>query len=303
MDGQFDTLDATRTVPEGWELRIDKGTYETGVTTDAVNGKALGLAGSGGSVTLMSNLFSVAGDQVLDCELWHKSDSFDKAKGALGVYTVSPTSQSSFIELMSIAFGESEYRRTRFFYAPADSVGSNLDASAVRLAVRLVGDGLVRLDSVSARSCRVRSRHSLTTQKQTSEHWRTNLAPKGELSIKDTDAGTLVLEGNGEWAVAMSPFSLPTSASQVYLQGMVRAEAGDGHLKIEYWRGREFVDHSFSEIVTDGHWQIVGLEVDPVLAKNADTLRFSVGVGGKKDSLKQRFKSEFRHIEVWILDE
>jgi hypothetical protein len=65
----------------------------------------------------------------------------------------------------------------------------------------------------------------------------------------------LELKAKGEWAFAASPKVAVSRTKAYLLTGYVRVKSGTATIKIDYYKGDEFLGHSDAEHVTGAEWK------------------------------------------------
>jgi hypothetical protein len=82
---------------------------------------------------------------------------------------------------------------------------------------------------------------------------------KYEAGVSDADAKdgwhSLRLAGNGEWCVASEGKHAIEKGKKYVLTGFARAKEGTAQIKIDYFKGDEYLGHTVSEDVAADQWQ------------------------------------------------
>ena len=300
----FEQTEETKGLPDKWQLNIVSGDYETAATAEAVSGScAIAVAGANGEAELHSAPCSMSGN-VAECEFWIQGEEFEKGVVSAGVEFMSAEGTVVRRSMIPVHAKEHQWSKVHF----CAGMDQDYKGCTAQLVVRLEGACLVRIDEVK-----------LSNQKSAPE---INIADGGfetapnfdkwQLRHDDGKAGIelgrteafdgesyLKLTGNSDWGVCLSDLQIPLSPGRRLLfQGVVRAASGDGHLKFEYWKNGQFVDHFFSDIVKQDDWTFVSLDSSNIEQPEADMIRISLGAGSET----KRFSADFDQLSLFVID-
>lgn len=305
LDCDFEQTGDSEAIPDDWRLNVLSGDYESAMTAQAVSGSAaLAVAGADGSAELRSAACALTGNLV-ECEFWLQGQIFKKGELSAGVEIMTTAGQVLTRKVIPVHAQEDQWHRFHFCTA----LEQDYTACVAQLFLRLDGACLVRIDDVRLKSQKGGSEYQLTdggfeNASGSADNWQVRHG-EGTAGIEIGEhkpfegKSYLQLKGSSDWSVCMPDLEVPLKPGRrLLLQGVVRAAAGDGHLKLEYWKNGQFVDHFFSDIVKQNDWTFVSLDSSKIKQPDADTVRISLGAGSET----KRFSADFDQISLYVID-
>lgn len=284
-------------LPRGWAFSVSSGEYKHETAESSQSGKlALVMAGSGGAAEVNTNATPVTAGTVLECEAWLQTQLVKD--GEPGVFArFSQEDKDDRSPMIRINPKSKDWQKIHF-YCSADH-----DCSAM-LAIRLGGEGLVRIDDVSMRLAPQLVASGLTSPRTFDEvdekgdlkEWtHVSQQKKGTYKlVKDGGSTIARMEGNGGWSVLASRRAITTKPTRILLQGALRVTDGAGHLKIDYIKKNNCFKSTLSP-AGKKDWTFVSVESDPALVAEADAIRATLSVAGGGE-----YSAEFDSIDIFI---
>ncbi|MEI8381054.1 MAG: hypothetical protein WCJ09_13055 [Planctomycetota bacterium] len=284
-------------MPRDWSFSVVSGEYKHEAAETAQSGKlALVVAGAGGAAEVQTNATSVSSGTVLECEAWVQTELVKD--GEPFIYTkFSRDDTTDRSTMIRISPKPKEWHRIHFFSA------AEQDSSAM-LAIRLGGEGLVRIDDVSMRVASQLVPAGLTSARTFEDvnetgglkDWKHVFkAKRGTHNvIKERESSIVRMEGTGGWSVLCTRRAITTKPAKIILQGAVRVKSGSGNLKIDYIKK----GNCFSSTVSppgQKDWTFLSVESDPSLVDQSDAICATLSAASDGE-----FSADFDSVDVFI---
>lgn len=280
MVEDFEEVDS---LPDGWTLQTQEGEYRTKAVAVANSGlKSLVLAGAGGAAELRSTSIELEPAMAIVADVAARAEQFKAASCTFGVIAGDDSSSlGRFVPIAPLSESWNNWTPIRFFY----SHGSKADVS---WALRLQGEGLVRLDGLHIARYSVDQNYGLTesdfersVEEKPPDWWLSHEGKTGKVLLATAEPfsgeSCVRLEGVGQWCVyTAAALGIPKAAEQVMFQGVARVHKGIAQLKLEYIKDGQCQDATYSVSAEDADWQFLSVALEPAKASAADSLRFSL---------------------------
>ena len=294
--GIEDTLDGNG-LPRDWSFSVISGKYNHEVAQKAQSGKqALVVGGSGGAAEVQTNLAPVPAGTVLECEAWVQTELAED--GQPFIYTkFSRDDKTERSGMIPFNPKPKEWQKLHFFSAAEHDSSTNL-------AIRLAGEGLVRIDDVSMRVAPLLSPGGLISsntlekldEKGVLKEWRHVFRATNSIQkvFKEGEASVFHMEGSNGWSVLCTHRAITSKPAKIIFQGAIRVTKGDANLKIDYIKQ----NNCFSSTVSPAgrsEWTFVTVESDPALVEQSEAIRIALSTASKEE-----FSADYTSLDVFV---
>lgn len=303
----FEAGSADSPLPDGWELVIHRGTYQLAAVQGAHRGQtAVAIAGAGGTADILGPMVTLKPAESLQFSVWLDAEAFADANASVGCVVGATSEAENFHPLLPVNAEADGYQE----YGSVFELPDGYSGEPVRMAVRLNGEGLLRIDDAKFQKVIIMPQYQLQEGFEDE-----TVISEGKAFMISSDAqdvtvsrskkmvpgraGVLHVFGRNGWCSVISTLRVPVADHRVSAEVMVRVRSGVGHLKIEYFSGDRHIDSTRAEVRATGGWQKITTQSVPESMDQADNVR--VSIAAVHDFDQKPFDVEFDDLRLQVI--